>query len=290
MDEYGMIDTQDITNFLSAFVSFIKRIFHYIAASIKKYFVLAIIIFVAINGTGFFYWYSRQPVYESQMVCMFNSLGKKTHGEVIQQLDNLAKTHSYDALSKNLGLSLDQAKSIVSIDGRNMAGYPLYKDISSDRSPIYITVKSTDKAVFEPLQTALIAYLNNYSPFRKTNNEIEMKVINEKIEFMDKDIASIDSVIHSYSIFLKNVKSDSIAGFTNIATLFSYKEQLEEKETQLEWQKRETQQNIELLHGFLSPDYPSRGDSRKFFWKLFIYSLLAVCFIPVFCRLLKSDS
>ena len=285
-----MIDIQDVKSFLSAFVSFVKRIFHYIVTSIKKYLVLAVLVFVVIIGTGIFSWYSRQPVYESQMVCMFNSLGKKTHGEVIQQLNNLAKTHSYDALSKNLGLSPEQAKSIVGIDGRNMAGFPLYKDISPDRSPIYIIVKSTDRAVFEPLQAALINYLDNYSPFRKKSNDIQIKIIDEKMEFMDKDIASIDSVIHSYTIFLKNVQSDSIAGFTNIAALFSYKEQLEEKETQLEWQKRETQQNIELLYGFLPPDHPSRGDGRNFFLKLFIYSLLAVCFIPVLCRFLKSDS
>lgn len=287
MDHYRMIESKDVSGFLFAFLSFVKQVIHYILASVKKYFLLAVIIFSLISASAFYYWKTQKPYYEVEMVCAFNNLTKKVYGEMLYKLDLLIQSRSYPALAQTLDLPIKDVEQITSIQAKNIAGSPLYEDVNTDQTPMYISVKASDKKVLTALQTALINYLNNGSPFRQRRNKMEMEIIGTKLKFLNRDMYQADSIIAAYTNFLKRTRSvtDSAAGFSNIAAMMKYKNELEEKQVQQEWRLQEIQNSVEVLHGFIIPDYPAKKSNilEMAIPLAFIFSLL----IPVLLNLLS---
>ncbi|MGZ5282915.1 MAG: hypothetical protein ACXWDO_05655 [Bacteroidia bacterium] len=289
MDQYRMIESKDVSGFLLAFLSFFKQLLLYIYASVKKYLVIAVIIFSLITGAAFYYWKIQKPQYETEMVCAFNNLSKKVYGEMLLKLGVLLKSNSYPALAQTLQLPVKDVASITSIQAKNIAGSPLHEDITADQTPIYISVKATDKKILKPLQYAIVNYLNNSSPYRQRRNKMEMEIIGSKMKFLNRDMRQADSIISAYTGFLRKTSSvtDSAAGFSNIAEMMSYKNELEDKQVQHEWRIMELQNSVEVLHGFIVPDYPSKQNNilGMAIPLAFILSVL----IPVLLNLLLTE-
>src|SRR6185437_5880623 len=143
MDSYRMIDEKDVGGFLSALISIIKRTFLYILFSLRRYYLVAGLVFALIVGGGYYFLKnSSYNYYEAGMACEFNSMSYKTYGEMLQNLDILVKTHSYPTLAQTLEIPVPDAQRILSIDAVNMSGSPLYEDITADKFPFYIKVKA----------------------------------------------------------------------------------------------------------------------------------------------------
>lgn len=285
MEHYRMVEGKDVTDFLSGFLSFIQKIINYVVTSIKEYIFTMLTIFVVILGAGAYQWYSSQLLYESEMVCEFNSLGKKTYGEMVQKLDILAKSKSYHALAHSLRMSETDAKAIVGIEGRNMEGSMLYEDPTSNRGPLYFKVIATNNKVFSHLQPALLQYLNSSSPYRTLRNEMEAERIRSRLAFLTKDITIADSLLLAYSVLLKNSngRSFSTFGMPNLTDLLNYKRTIEDDYVIQAWRVHELQASVELLHGFLPPDN-AIGKKNKTLLITAVLALVVAVSAAVVCK------
>lgn len=285
-----MIDKNDVTGFLSSFLRFIKGIFAYTLAAVRQNMAIAILALVLVLAAAFYFWKSQKSYYEAEMVCTYSNMTKKAYGEMVHNLDLLIQNKSYHALASTLNIPEDQAASIISIEAKNIAGSPLYEDVTTDGSPMYFTVKATDRNVFVPLQEALVYYMNHGSPFRQVRDKMELESISNKRNFLQKDMAMVDSIVISYSKFLKRTKSvtDTAAGFSNIASLFTYKNSLEDKDLQQEWRAKELAQAVHVEHGFLTPDNPV-NNRKSLLWTIILCSLLLPTVICVIYRLLSES-
>jgi len=291
-----MIDEKDVGGFLSALISIIKRTFLYILFSLRRYYLVAGLVFALIVGGGYYFLKnSSYNYYEAGMACEFNSMSYKTYGEMLQNLDILVKTHSYPTLAQTLEIPVPDAQRILSIDAVNMSGSPLYEDITADKFPFYIKVKATDRAVFSALQPALINYLSTGSPFHQKTEEFETATTLNKINFLKKDLSLADTVIEDYGKYLSSGKSliisDTSAKNSNISALFKYKDQQENKLLQLEWRSKELAQgkSVEVLHGFLPPDTPSKSNNGFMKW-LLVAGICISIFIVVCMNLIRDAS
>jgi len=290
MDRYRMMDGKDVTDFLSGLISFIKKVVNYIIISVRAYLVTAVVIFFLILGIGAWYWYSSIMLYESDMVCEFNDLSKKTYGEMVQKLDMLAKTKSYNALATYLHIPVNDAKEIVHIEGRNMVGSFLYEDITADKSPMYFKVIATDNAVFAPLQTALPDYLNSNSPVALQGRQAETETINARMEFLKKNITLTDSVILAYTILLKKTNpSDTLYTKSNVPELLNYKRGMENELLSQEQKVNELKTSVKILHGFMPADHPV-NEKNKILLATIELALFLPVFIAILCRLLRDTA
>ena len=286
-----MIESKDISGFLMAFISFIRNAILYVFLSLRKYFLPALAAFVIVLGASYYFRKAQRPYYDSQMVCEFTNVTKRSIGEEIVKLDKLVKTGSYNALANTLSIPLAQAQSIISIEAKNSVGSPLHEDITETKNPVYINVTASNNTVFKPLQVALINYLNSTSPFRERRDVMELEIIDNTVRFIEKDIHQTDSIITAYGNFLRHTRAvtDSAAGFSNIAALLKYKSELEAKHAQNKWRINELKYNVEVLHGFLPADYPTQG--AKFSWTVAIsLALAASCILAVVCNLLLQPN
>ena len=280
-----MIDSKDIISLLSALISFYKKLARYIVSSVREYFIIAILVTASIIGIKWYCWHSQVPVYEAETTFYFNNLSRRSYGEMIQKLNILVQNHSYTSLAKILGMSVDDVRPIMNIEGKNMVGSQLYEDSSPGSSPIYIYVTSSSNKVYEPLEPALVNYLGS-SPYRSARNRMEIETTYKKIEFLKEDIARIDSIVQAYTAYIKNASpmKDSILNVSKITSLLSYKAELEDKLISMQSVKvKELEHSVEVFNGFAVPDNPSKKNSR-FPWPI-IPEAIAISFL--FCFILK---
>lgn len=276
MEEYDMIQSKDVKSFLTDFFSFFKKTAAYIIKSAFRFWLLFFIILFTVISLG--YWrVHQQPIYyQAEMVCTYNNLHKKTYGEIVHNLDNLAKSHSYQQLAKELQITPKIASSIIELEAKNVSGSPLYEDVTTEKSPMYFALKGNNKEVFSQLEQALLFYLNHL-PYQTKRLALEQKKIAEKINFIHADLGKIDSVINTYSSFLHYSKpiTDSIS-FSNIVELFRYKDQLEDKMLELE-KSSHLQESVEQIYGFTPTDNPIKTPIKYWISLSLLALLVAIC-------------
>lgn len=288
MEEYEMIRIRDIKKFLTDFTIFLKNVFLYACKSVLQSLLLVIISILLVMGAGYFYQEKNPAYYQAEMVCVYNNLHKKTFGEMVHRLDELAKRQSYHQLSETLQLPVETASAIIGFDAKNVAGSPLYEDVTSERTPMYFALKAKNKSLFPEVQNALLHYMNNV-PYQTKRMELEQRKLNDKIVFIENDLSKIDTMIIAYSSFLYRTRpaTDSAAGFSNIVELFRYKDQLEDKMLELEKNKNLTA-SVEMIYGFAPPDAPVKAD-RKFWIRLVLFALIFSVTGAVIRKMLKDE-
>jgi hypothetical protein len=149
------------------------------------------------------------------MVVVFNELTKKTYAEILDQLDKLTTPESAERLAGELKVSGEVARSILFIDSKNIDNDPLRLDTSTKtRQPFKIIVALTNNRSADSLQTGIINYLNN-SPYLKKFKEEQHRNFIEKISFIDRELAKLDSLKNEYTRFLAS--SGNSASFYNNA-------------------------------------------------------------------------
>jgi hypothetical protein len=290
MTEYKMISATDVKDFLKSFSMFVTACLRYIYKAVKNHWMVAIITFIIIAGIGTYRITTTPLQYKATMVCEFTSLSKKTYGEMLQQLNDLAENHSHAQLAAALSIPENEANAIIEISGLNITGTPLYDDYTGDRGPMYITVTSTNRNVFANLQHQLPEYLGNHSPFRVKRNKMEREQCERRIFQFKNDMILLDSLISAYALHIKNTTTltDSSIILTNLDKLFEIKAGKEDKIEQAEWRIKELEQPIEVLYGFLPADKPASPYSKKSWCILFACAAVISIGLVTFLCLIKD--
>lgn len=262
-----MITHEDARLFLQDYARFVRRAISFVAAAIRKSWWSFLLIAIIAAAGSIWYWYRQVPYYESDMSCGYNNerLSRKAYGEKLQKLNLLAQSGSAQELARLLPISPEEASKILRIDAKNMVGSPLYEDITGNYQSFYIVVRAKDKSVFPLLESALPNYLGD-GPYQSQVGRIELKRLDQKIAYLDRDIAKTDSIIDAYNVFLRNGRSgtDSSTGFRDITALLAHKEELEDKHASLEQRKAfESGPGVSVIHGFAPADRPVKGDKKK---------------------------
>jgi len=286
-----MVEGKDITGVVNGFATLVKDVIRYIISSVKEYFIALIVIFLLVSGIGMAYIYRAPLYYESEMVCEFNTLSKKAYGEMVERLNVLAQTRSYDALADNLHIPIDNAKEIVSIEGHNIQGSLLREDATPDKDPMYFKVIATTNKVYPIVEPALLTYLNSNSPYRREMNRKENAKVNKKIDFLNGDISLVDSILTGYNVLIRNTNFHSDTSFRTsaIPSLLTYKRQLEDALVAEEWGREELKAPVQILYGFMPADTPHNERQKKVLMSLLSAAIISVVAV-VFFRLVKRST
>lgn len=288
MSSYQLVDAKEAKAFLGSFILFEKRSIRFVVASIRRNLLFVAAITLIGAAISFYYWNKKPTYYQSEMVCSFNNLHKKTFGEMVKRLDVLAATQSYKQLSTLLGISVADAKKIKGFEAKNVAGSPLYEDLSTDKAPMYFTLKASNINVFQPVQEGLINYLNS-SPYQAIRTELDREKIEQKVAYLNASVHKIDTVIDAYAAFLytSGAVADSAAGFSNINELFKRQEELVNKKLD-EKKLSHLLQSVEIIYGF-APAEQLSGKNKSDLLKLIIACLALAVFIAVLKELLSYE-
>lgn len=251
MKNYPSVNQSEINNTLKDFALFIKTVFVFILNSLRRFYLLFLLLFLGIAGAWYFQNKDSANFYSAQMSCSFNFLHKKVYGEMIVRANQLAESQSYNALARELNISPDDARKVVRLEARNIAGSPLHEDITEQKLPIYITAITTDREVFPALEEGILYYFNNKIPYHQARMKLERINMEENIGFTKSTIVQIDSLIETYinNFNTLSLKNDSSTVMHEISSLIYQKQDLFQKK--LSDQKMLGLQNaVEVVYGF----------------------------------------
>lgn len=279
-EQYTAVSSAEIGRSVVHFIAFMAKAAAFCLRAIKDGIVFAFSVFILLSL--FFWFWNRggQGYYQSEMVCAYNSLHKKTFGEMVHRLDLLARSGSANQLAQELQMKPEDTRKIIALDARNVAGSPLWEDINSERSPMYFVATTTDRTIFPELQEKLLNYLNQ-TPYEGKRIAFEQQKATVKIDAYRNSMTQIDALISGLGTSIGSVRAsaDSSTGIANIAALFRYKDELLEK--MLEAQRSALYlQPVEMIYGFAPADRPAmKGRMQMVKW--FAIALVIACGLTV---------
>jgi hypothetical protein len=151
-----------IKNAVLDFFSIIFRGLDFIIGAISYKKILFFICCIAGLLAGYGYHYLHPPYYETEMIVYQNNLTRKAFYEIINNLDNLLLSQSYNGVASELHISPAVSGKILHIEAVGVNNESLSTDTSTKAGLTFkIQVKTNDNSIIKPLQTALLNYLNN---------------------------------------------------------------------------------------------------------------------------------
>lgn len=192
-------------------------------------------------------FYQITPLsYKLTMIVKPTEMNGKVFGQMLNSLDNLARSSSYDELARNFNISREIAPKISSISGQTLQGVDLIKDTSQNYDkPFIIALVVKDNNISEVMQNAILSYFNNNRYLNKLKNDKAL-LNTDKIAFLDKELMKVDSLKTSYNNFLALSKTpsmyynnamDPVSAYSTSSSLYN------ERNAIKEW----LQQNKEVL-------------------------------------------
>ena len=157
-------------------------------------------------AVGFSYYSSRTAYYEVSMIAQSSAVHRKTLAEMIHSLNALIGTRSYGKLATELSISEQHAKQLNFIEMTGMLNESLDNDTSTKlNQPFKINARILSTELTDTFQNAVVQYLDT-KPYLKKILEEQIKFYNEKLTFIDKELAKLDTLKTEYNRFFSSSK------------------------------------------------------------------------------------
>src|SRR5450432_740567 len=258
-----------------------------------KFKFLIIVGFIIGSIFGFYLHSSSSNYYEVSMIAESSSLQKRTVSEMVNSLNDLIKTNSYNKLSSELKISEQDTRQINFIGMTTLNNDPIDNNDTSTKffQPFKLVAHLTKTELTDTFQNALLNYFNNKTNIKRLKED-QIIFYNEKLLFIEKELAKLDSLKTEYTRFLASSKIS--ATFYNNAfdpsTIYIQSDKLiTEKELVRTWLSTSAQA-ILVIDEFKQQATPQSASIKK---SLLYGALigLAICFfLGLYLNLYKKIS
>ena len=187
-------------NIIKEFFQFIFWVVGYLTLVFVRNLVLIAVGFVIGGVLGYLYFRSGPTHYKGTMIVRNNELTKRTYGEMMTQLNNVAASKA--KLATELNTSEQIAREIVFFDSKNMDDDPLIADTSTKLQQSFkIIVGLTNLGSADTAQKLLVSYINN-RPYLKNLREEQTRLYQDRLKFVENELQKLDSLQREYNRFL----------------------------------------------------------------------------------------
>lgn len=254
-----------------------------VAWQFRKNRVLLLLSAAIVSGWAVFRVKTHIPLFESKASFVYLELHKKTYGEMLDQLTATVQEKAYGQLAKSLNITEGQAGKIMSIEALNMYGSKLSEDITTDKSPFYISIKALDKRAFDSLALKLSDYLNDNPYYQATIKRKQAKLI-EEVAQLRHELQLLDSFKYRY-LRSNMAITHMVAPGTAFDPVALFDKSIDVHRSIVE--KEDAIQNtasVALLNGFRVPERPTFLHKTTLFVKallLFVIAMVAILFYSI---------
>lgn len=207
-DDYISLDWVKAVLFqvIKAIFSVFDRFFRLI----RRYWLLFVLLFSMGIAVGFAL--KQVVTYNSDlnMLVKFNNLDRLTYSNIIQSLDDLAKSREYDRLVSELNIKHADAQLITGIKLTKPNRDPYTpEDSLTLKNPMLITVSLKSITAADAVDSAIIGYINN-NPYIKKVKDGERAAYQEELDFISSELHKLDSLKTEYNRSINSGKSATI--------------------------------------------------------------------------------
>ncbi len=229
---------------------------------------------------GYYYYYNKSRQFEVSMIAESSNLNIGTIAEMVKNLNSLISTQSYQSLSRDLQMNENEARQIGLIAALGMDNELLEKDTSTRfHRPFKIVANISNTELTAKLQMSLANYFNNKVNIKRMSDD-QVRIYKERLAFIDKELAKIDSLKTEYTHFLASSKVSATFYNNAFNPADIYKQSsalMKDKEEALSWLSTSSEPLI-VIDEFKSMAKPK---SASLFRALFIGATIGVstCFL-----------
>ena len=240
------------------FLRFIFSIVDQLFVVVKKSKLLLLTGLITGLAVGFSYYSSRKAYFEVSMIGQSSAVYRKTLAEMIQSLNALIVSQSYSKLGTELGISEQQARQLNYIEMTGLLNESLENDTSTKyNQPFKVYARISNPELTDTFQYAVVQYLDN-KPLLKKIREEQIKFYNEKLSFIDKELAKLDTLKTEYNRFYASSKITTTYYSNNVDPSTIYKQAndlVNEKGAAMYWLSSNSKP-IQVIDEFKSPSQP----------------------------------
>jgi hypothetical protein len=232
------------------------RSLDFLMTTIRKSVVLLVIGMVAGGLVGVILHLLTSKNFSVSMSVQYTTLDKRAYTDILDQMETLIKSRSYETLASDLRVSPSIIENINTVDGATMDNLPLRKDTTS--YPFFKIVLGLKSPYgVDSLEGALVNYFNGL-PYLKKKKEGEIRVYREQLDYIDSETVKIDSLKKAYTRSLNTTRPVSgvfINGF-DPSNIYHQSYQLDTMRASINAWLNDRSQPILLVKGFRATKTP----------------------------------
>lgn len=182
------------------------------------------------------YYMSTEGTYKASFTVVYDDLVRKIYGDRLEKLNTLISQNQTKQVATLLNLPETTANSIVKIQGTNILGEDLTKDLNTDKIPFVVKFVVRDKKYVNNVQEGIVNFLESGSDYMANRKSMRNEEITDELNFIDHQLNLIDSVKRiEYNSNVNpplttDAKNDQITGS---GSLFEFSYQLYKKKQEL---------------------------------------------------------
>lgn len=262
-------------------IKYCSRVLH----SIKKRSGLFILSMLIGLGPFIFLYAISEQKYKASFTVVYDELVRKIYGDRLQKLNLLIKQHQYSKVSELLKINIQDAGSLVDLEGKNILGEELSKDMNTDKIPFTIKLIVKDSAAIPRIQSGIVEFLDEGNKYLSARKNLKIGEINDELEFINNQLNLMDSLKRRhYNENISFKKEDKGDAVTAQGSLFDFSYELYKKKQEL-IRKQKMPAGIQVIDDAFVSD---RADKSPLLYMtlgilsgLIIYLLILAIIIPV---------
>ncbi|HEY9176172.1 MAG TPA: hypothetical protein VIN07_00715 [Flavipsychrobacter sp.] len=220
-------------------------------------------------------------IYNASFTVMYEELVRKVYGDRLAKLNLLLEVNKNKAQAL-LGLSERQINTLKKVEGTNILGEPLDKDLNVDRIPFIVNIYLDDTSYVQEIQAGILTYLENANSYLSSKRRLKMKEIDDEISFITDQLEMMDSQKRVYQGGM--VSSTTTSSNTNEGSIYSLSYDLYKKKQEL-LKKKEMPMNLYVIDDAIVPTKSNRSyilvAAAGLFTGFIIYLVIVYLTLPV---------
>ena len=200
--------------------------------SLKKNIGLFIGCVLIVAALLLFNHFRNQGKYVASFTVAYDDLVRKIYGDRLYKLNLLVDRGQYDRVSKLLGLTEDQAKSLLQIRGKNILGENLTEDLNTDKIPFVVEIMVADTSAIPEIQAGIVGFLETGNAYLATTKKMKVLEIEEELKFIDQQLGMMDSLKKKYNA-TELAGSDNVEKSAPLSTIYNFSYDLYKRRQEL---------------------------------------------------------
>jgi hypothetical protein len=172
----------------------IIKLLHGLFVNIKSHIVLFIFCIALCSFPLVYSSIMGSKSYKASFTIAYDELFRKIYGDRLGKLNSLIQRGEYRKVAATIRTNIENVKSLQSIEGKNILGDNLSKDLNTDNVPFIVTITVKDSAVIMPLQDAIVGFLETGNDFVQQRKKVRLKENREELDYIEEQMNLMDSL------------------------------------------------------------------------------------------------
>ncbi len=219
---------------------------HELIFSIKRNLLLFILCIAlpACFVAGSYLMSSKQ--YQASFTVNYEELFRKIYGDRLDKLNELLHRKEYDKVASLIHVTPQRAANLKKIEGKNILGDDLSKDLNTDRIPFIVEYTVDDSTNILEYQNGIIQFLETGNAYLSDKKKIKQVELIEELQFIDSQLQILSTLKDAKTLaaYANGIDVNSASG--GRSSLFEFSYELYKKKQDIQ-RKISMPQNISVL-------------------------------------------